>query len=70
MIKRENEFAEEVFPYLFEHKEEQGIVEIYSFKNTSVDGALRMKDGKVIVLEIKTRLNWLYDCKGADTKIT
>jgi len=63
-VKRKNNFEKEVFSYLFEHKKEQEIAEIYSFENMLIDGTLKLNNGKVIALEIKRSLNWLRTCNA------
>ena len=50
--------------FIFMRIERYGIEKIYIFKNMVVDGALRLDSGKIILLEIKFRLDWFKVCNA------
>ena len=57
-------FEKRVFIHLYENRERYGIEKIYIFKNMVVDGALRLDNGKIILLEAKFKLNWFKVCNA------
>lgn len=58
------QFENEVFLYLYENRNDLGIEEVCALKNMLVDGLLKLRNGKVILLEIKYALSWLPCCNA------
>jgi hypothetical protein len=50
-------FERETFGYLFENKDKLGIKEVYKLTNMLLDGAVRLEDGRLILLEFKYVMN-------------
>src|SRR5207249_2036454 len=57
-------FEDRVFLHLERHKRALGITEVYRFRGYRADGALRLRGGSLIALEIKPGLSWQSACQA------
>jgi len=62
--RTQNAFERRVFDYLYQNREKEGIREVYVFQNMSVDGAVKLVDGRVFLIEAKSNLNWKNACNA------
>jgi len=62
--RTQNAFERRVFDYLYQNREKEGIREVYVFQNMSVDGAVKLVDGRVFLVEVKSNLNWKNACNA------
>lgn len=56
--REDSKFEKRAFIHLFDNVEKHAIEKIFVANNMRVDGLLELDDGKVILLEMKYRLNW------------
>ena len=62
--KAPDKFEAEVFNFLLDNNEELGIKNVMKFSALVVDGAVELKDGKRLTIEIKFRMNWMKACQS------
>lgn len=62
--KKPKQFEAEVFNFLLRKKSGLGISKIYKLKNLLIDGAIKLSNGKTVLLEIKYRLGWMKSCNA------
>lgn len=60
--RKTDKFEREVFTLFREHKEDLGIKKVYAFRNARIDGAVKLDDGRVILIEVKASLYWSSAC--------
>lgn len=53
-----------VLNFLFEHRDDLGILTVFRFQNLLVDGAVLLVDGTRLAVEIKLRMNWTKACQA------
>ena len=58
----EDRYEADVFNFLFDNREMLGIEKVMKFKALLVDGAIELKDGKRLTVEVKFRMNWEKAC--------
>lgn len=62
--KKKVDFEKTIFNYFCENRFSLGITEVYALENMLVDGAVRLKDGRLILIECKYILNWKNECNA------
>ena len=58
------EYEDDVLRFLIDKKDELGIEQVYRYENSSVDGRIKLKDGRLIDIEIKYRMDWMKACQA------
>ena len=53
-----------VFNFLYAHKHELGIRDVWKCRAVRIDGLLDLDDGQRVVLEVKYRMNWEKACQA------
>jgi len=60
----ESEYEATVFNFLLDKKGELGIESVTKFKNRLVDGQVILSNRKLLVVEVKFRMNWERACQA------
>ena len=58
-------YEDDVLRYLIDKKVELGIEQVYRYANSSLDGRVKLKDGRLIDIEVKYRMDWLKACQAS-----
>ena len=57
-------FEKQVSNFLYENKDELGILNVFALENMLVDSVIELKDGQFILVECKLALNWHNACNA------